>query len=104
MVTSRQSTITLLAAVSALFIAFAANLSGQYANARTAQDNCKAIELLNKRVRMRANKDYNELNENAKLLHIDVTPELLKKAKDVRDETLRTYAPKECPFPFFWGR
>lgn len=104
MVNSRQNTIALVAAMAALTIAFIANLSGQYANARTAQTNCKAIERLNERVRMRAINDYKQLNETAKLLNIDVTPALIKRAKQDLHRTLHDYAPKECPFPIFWGR
>lgn len=58
--------------------------------------NCRQTELLKDRVRMRARQDFNNLDANAKLLGIKVTPQLRQKAKEARNQTLSDYAPQAC--------
>lgn len=106
----------LAAAIAALMIA----MSGSLTLASAAQNNCQNIEALNERVRANAKNSYNEtvieqdlrletLEEDAALLGIVVTPQLRErvaeevaaekaKALAAREDALREFPPRDCPF------
>ncbi len=106
----------LAAAIASLLIA----MSGSITVAASAKRNCQDIEKLNTRVRQNskeryknevreANESVKNLDENAKLLGITVTPELRERVtreaeRDKRQalsdkrRTLTQYAAKQCPF------
>lgn len=65
--------------------------------ARNAVQDCKEIEHLKYRVRFNAQKNFKEVKENARLLNIPLTPELLAKVRREYHATLRRYASDPCP-------
>ena len=85
---------TMLLACIGLFVALLGNL----ATASAGRDNCRRIDALYTRVRENSQRSFQELRQNAELLGIKVTPELVAKARADRDRRLREYAPIECSF------
>lgn len=81
-----------LLALAAVFAALLGNLS----NAVAARDNCRNIDDLYTRVRDNANRSFDELPQNARLLGIKLTPAAIHKARMNRDRTLKQYAPLNC--------
>lgn len=84
--------IATIIAAGALIVSLLANLS----TAASARENCRRVDALYTRVRDNANRSFAELPQNAKLLGVKVTPELVEKARADRDRTLRAYAPITC--------
>lgn len=58
---------------------------------------CQEIEKLKKAQRDAAILNFKNLDKNAALLGIRVTPQLREAAKEGRDATLRRFAPGPCP-------
>lgn len=79
-------------AAGALIVSLLGNLS----TALAARENCHRTDDVYTRIRQNAVRSFRELPQNAKLLGIKVTPELVAKAKANRDRTLRTYKPLTC--------
>ena len=89
--------ITTVAALAAL----AASLLGNVSTAFAGRENCRHIDQLYSARRASAIRSFDQIHENARLLGIKLTPELLAKARHDRDMTLRDYAPLHCSvFPW----
>ena len=59
--------------------------------------NCVAIEDLKLAQRQEAILNFKQLDRNGKLLHIKITPEIRRVAKQARDRRLHRFASKPCP-------
>lgn len=66
---------------------------------QVAKQDCLEIESLKKIQRDNAIDNYRKLDRNGRLLHITITPELRRTAREERDATLRKFAPEPCPRP-----
>ena len=62
-----------------------------------ALENCRDVERIKGRIRANAIKSYNELEENAQLLGIELTHDLRAKALRDRNITLHRFARESCP-------
>ncbi len=67
--------------------------------AEVTRADCLEIERLKKNVRDQAIANLNNLQRNAKLLGIDLTPALRRQEAIDTEHTLRTYAAEPCPRP-----
>lgn len=85
-----------VAVLAAVILALGAAVLGNIATAAASRENCREIETLKARVREGAIDDYRHLSQTARLLHIEVTPEVEQRAREVRDNALRRYAPRRC--------
>lgn len=101
-------------AVGSGIILFLTSLVGwfAYGNARIEKENrherillinnlnkhdCLEIENLKQGFREDAIRDYNRLNETLRLLKLERTPQIEKRALADRDRKLKKYAAKSCP-------
>ena len=85
----------------AAFSALAVSLLGNVSTAFAGRENCRRIDSLYSTRRASAIRSFDQIHENARLLGIKLTPELLAKARNDRDRTLREYAPLHCSvFPW----
>jgi hypothetical protein len=66
---------------------------------RIAITNCQQVEKLKAQVRRAAIDSYRHLEQNARILMIEVTPTLRRVARERRDRTLRRYAARDCGLP-----
>lgn len=102
-VTAFKSNILLVAAsvlvtlaLASVGVALAWGANDQAELAQVARTNCMQIEALKTQFRNQAVQSYRHLEQNARILGIEVTPELRQEAQRGRDEALRRFARSEC--------
>lgn len=88
--------LAVLFSVAAITVAAVLRAHDQAAIERTAERNCRSIELLKTEFRAEAQESFENLVENARLLGIAVTPELRAVARRRLDKKLARFAAQSC--------
>lgn len=85
-----------LAVILAVFLFCVASFATSIISIHNEHHTCVQVEALKERVRQRAIDDFNNLERNAKLLGITLTPQLKAATLESRNRILRDYAPQDC--------